>query len=214
MTARRDPERPGRLLRTERETLLPLLRRTPPEDFERPTACPDWNVREVLAHCGAALVRIIEGRLPAFTPEHNAQDVAERADWSLDRILDELEYGMTEAGPAIEAAGGELDVIALGEWVHAGDVRDALGEPGAYEGLGLDDALALLATVSRERSTPRVCAFTPRGSWLLGNLVDGRAAAQLSSDEGTLIRMYTGRPVAPERYSLAGARREELVIYR
>ncbi|MFE4973257.1 maleylpyruvate isomerase family mycothiol-dependent enzyme [Kitasatospora sp. NPDC056651] len=214
MTTTRDPDRPGRLLRAERETLLPLLRRTPPAFFELPTACPDWTVRELLAHCGAALVRIIEGRLPAFTPEHNAADVAERADWPVGRILDELEFGMAGAGPAIEEADGGLDVIALGEWVHAGDVREALGLPGAYESLGTNDAIALLATVSRERLTPRVCAITPYGDWVLGNVVDGRAAAELSCDEGTLIRMYTGRPVAPERYRLAGASREELVIYR
>ncbi|MFJ9843746.1 maleylpyruvate isomerase family mycothiol-dependent enzyme [Kitasatospora sp. NPDC101155] len=127
MITTRDPARPGRLLRTERETLLPLLRDTPLERFELPTACPDWTVRELLAHCGAALMRIVEGRLPGFTPEHNAADVAERADWPVRRILDELESGMAEAGPAIEAADGELDVIALGEWVHAGDVREALG---------------------------------------------------------------------------------------
>ncbi|MFG2843037.1 maleylpyruvate isomerase family mycothiol-dependent enzyme [Kitasatospora sp. NPDC048296] len=214
MITTRDPARPGRLLRTERETLLPLLRDTPLERFELPTACPDWTVRELLAHCGAALMRIVEGRLPGFTPEHNAADVAERADWPVRRILDELESGMAEAGPAIEAADGELDVIALGEWVHAGDVREALGVPGAYESLGTEDALALLATVSRERLTPRVCAVTPCGDWVMGNVVDGRAVAELSCDEGTLIRMYTGRPVRPERYRLAGAVREELVIYR
>ncbi|MFB7667522.1 PLP-dependent transferase [Kitasatospora sp. NPDC056138] len=100
-------------------------------------------------HCGAALVRIVEGRLPGFTPENNAADVRERRDWSLGRVLDELERGMIEAGPVIAAAGGELDVIALGEWVHAGDVREALGRPGAYESVGMDDALALLSTVSR-----------------------------------------------------------------
>ncbi|TQF01846.1 maleylpyruvate isomerase family mycothiol-dependent enzyme [Kitasatospora acidiphila] len=213
MAAHRDPDRPGRLLRIERETLLPLLRSLPATEFERRTACPAWNIRELTAHCGAALVRIIEGRLPAFTPEHNAADVHERADWPLSSILDELDYGMAEAGPAIVAAGGELDVIALGEWVHAGDVREALGIPGAYRSEGLADALALLAAVSRDRGTPRVCAFTPRSSWQFGNLVAGRAPARLHSDEDTLIRMYTGRPVSEEHYELVGAGREELVIY-
>ncbi len=43
---------------------------------------------------------------------------------------------MTEAGAAIARAGGPLDAVALGEWVHAGDVRDVLGVPGAYGGEG------------------------------------------------------------------------------
>jgi uncharacterized protein (TIGR03083 family) len=213
MTTVRDPDRPGRLLLTERETLLPMLRRTPEHHFDRPTSCPDWTVREVLAHCGAALVRIVENRLPAFTPEHNAADVLERRHWPIGRVLDELEQGMVEAGPMIAAAGGALDVIGLGEWVHAGDVREALGEPGAYESVGMDDALALLATVSRERSTPRVHASTPIGGMIFGNVVEGRAPARLEADPGTVIRMYCGRPVDPARYRLTGATDRELVIY-
>ncbi|WP_045306123.1 maleylpyruvate isomerase family mycothiol-dependent enzyme [Saccharothrix sp. ST-888] len=209
----RDPERPGRLLLAERETLLPMLRRTPESHFDRPTSCPDWTVREVLAHCGAALVRIVEGRLPGFTPENNAADVRERRDWPLGRVLDELERGMIEAGPVIAAAEGELDVIALGEWVHAGDVREALGRPGAYESVGMDDALALLSTVSRERSTPRVHASTPIGGMVFGNVVEGRAPARLEADPGTVIRMYCGRPADPARYRLSGATDRELVIY-
>ncbi len=58
---------------------------------------------------------------------------------------------MGEAGAVIAKAGGALDGVALGEWVHAGDVREALGEPGAYGGPGLPYALALLTRLSRER---------------------------------------------------------------
>ncbi|OSZ59906.1 hypothetical protein OQI_13500, partial [Streptomyces pharetrae CZA14] len=54
----RDPELPGRLLTIERDALVPLLRSRPDEDFSRPTeACPGWTVRDVLAHCSAALMR-------------------------------------------------------------------------------------------------------------------------------------------------------------
>ncbi len=213
-TRDRDPELPGRLLLTERDELLPLLRRTPSEHFDRPTACPGWTVRELLAHCGAALVRIVEGRLPAFTPAHNAADVEERVGWPLARVLDELEEGMVTAGPAIAAADGQLDVIALGEWVHAGDVREALGRPGAYESAGLVDAMALLVTASRVRETPRVHATTPFGRLAFGNLIDGRAPARLETGPGTLIRLYAGRPVDPAEYHLTGAAAPELVIYR
>jgi len=47
--AARDPDRPARLLRSEHDALLPILRRTPDPDFDRPTACPGWSVRDVLA---------------------------------------------------------------------------------------------------------------------------------------------------------------------
>jgi hypothetical protein len=54
----------------------------------------------------------------------------------------------------IGGAGGRLDGIALGEWVHGGDVRAALAEPLAYESDGFGDACVLLAERSRRCSVP------------------------------------------------------------
>ncbi|MDJ0464894.1 maleylpyruvate isomerase family mycothiol-dependent enzyme [Streptomyces sp. H27-C3] len=214
----RDPELPGRLLRTERDALLPLLRALPPECFELRTACPGWTVRQVLAHCGAALVRIVDGRLEegVFLPEANAADVAQREHWPLSRILDELERGFTEAGPVIAAGDGELDTVALGEWVHAGDVREACGRPGAYAGDGTAYALPLLARASRRRDTPLLHAtLTGRPEPLiLGNAADGRPAARFHGDAATLIRIHAGRPLVATRYRLSGATEQELLIYR
>lgn len=75
--------------------------------------------RDVLAHCSAAVMRVVENRFEegVFSPESNDRDIAERADWSPARIVDELERGMTEAGPVIAEAGGALDGIALGAGV-------------------------------------------------------------------------------------------------
>ncbi|MEV5968365.1 maleylpyruvate isomerase family mycothiol-dependent enzyme [Streptomyces sp. NPDC051921] len=215
----RDPWLPDRLLRTERDLLMPLLRRTPVAAYGLRTACPGWTVRQVIAHCGAALVRIVEGRLEegVFLPEANARDVAEREDWPLDRVLDELERGLTEAGPVIAGhEDGRLDAVALGEWVHAGDVREAIGEPGAYCGEALDLALPLLSVTSRRRETPRlVGVLADRGGEVdLGNAIEGRAPARFHGDAATLIRIYAGRPLVRTRYELTGATEQELLIYR
>ncbi|MFD4374046.1 maleylpyruvate isomerase family mycothiol-dependent enzyme [Streptomyces sp. NPDC058486] len=215
----RDPWLPDRLLTTERDLLMPLLRRTPEEAYELRTACPGWTVRQVLAHCGAALVRIVEGRLEegVFLPEANACDVAEREDWALGRVLDELERGLTEAGPVIAGhEDGRLDAVALGEWVHAGDVREAFGEPGAYCGDALALALPLLSVTSRRRETPRLVgrlAGHP-GEVALGNAIEGRPPARFEGDAATLIRIYAGRPLVRTRYALTGATEQELLIYR
>ncbi|MFE2274051.1 maleylpyruvate isomerase family mycothiol-dependent enzyme [Streptomyces lavendulae] len=214
----RDPWLPDLLLRTERDALLPLLRRAPEAAYGLRTACPGWTVRDVLAHCAAALVRIVEGRLEegVFLPAANAADVAERAHWPVARILDELERGLTEAGPAIAAGDGTLDAVALGEWIHAGDVRDAWGEPGAYGGDGLALALPLLATTSRKRDTPRLVAGLDGhvGPVYLGNEEPGRPTARFDGEATTLIRLYSGRPLVATRYRLAGATEQELLIYR
>ncbi|MFF0162281.1 maleylpyruvate isomerase family mycothiol-dependent enzyme [Streptomyces sp. NPDC005263] len=215
----RDPELPGRLLLTERDALMPLLRETPEERFELRTACPGWTVRQVLAHCGAALMRIVEGRLEegVFLPASNAADVAEREEWPLRRVLDELERGFTEAGPAIAPHDdGLLDAVALGEWVHAGDVREALGEPGAYEGAGIRYAIPLLAVTSGRRDTPLLRAHLTGhpAPVVLGRPEEGRSVAEFHGDVATLIRIYAGRPLVGTRYRLLRADEQELLIYR
>jgi uncharacterized protein (TIGR03083 family) len=214
----RDPELPGRLLISERDALVPLLRARPDADFALPVAaCPGWSVRDVLAHCSSVLTRVVENRFEegVFSPEANDRDIAERAAWSHARVVDELERGMTEAGPVIAKAGGALDGTALGEWVHAGDVREALGEPGAYAGAGLPDALALLARVTRQRGhVPLQADLDDVDEPLrLGGVPGERTPARFIGDAATLVRLYTGRPTAGAVYELAGAREGELNIF-
>ncbi|GGY95263.1 hypothetical protein GCM10010365_12650 [Streptomyces poonensis] len=215
--APRDPELPGRLLRTERDALVPLLRARPEEDFALPTALPGWTVRHVLAHCGAALTRAVENRFEegVFSPESNDRDITERAGWPLTRIIDEVERGMTEAGPVIAKAGGALDALALGEWIHAGDVRDAFGAPGAYAGDGLPDALALLVHRAREKSS--VCLQADLDDrdepLLLGPPAGDAPPARYLGDAATLVRLYAGRPVTGAHYELAGAEERELNVF-
>ncbi|MGY0024835.1 maleylpyruvate isomerase family mycothiol-dependent enzyme [Streptomyces sp. YJ-C3] len=213
----RDPELPGRLLEAERDALVPLLRGRPDTDFDLPTACPGWTVRHVLAHCSAALTRVVVGRFEpgVFSPECNDRDIAERAGWSHEEVLDELERGMTEAGAAIAGAGGALDGVALGEWVHAGDVRDALGEPGAYAGDRLPAALDLLVRISREREHVALHAdVDDLDTPLVLGAVGGEAPpARYIGDAATLVRLYAGRPLAGARYELAGVEEAELNLF-
>ncbi|MEV8244826.1 maleylpyruvate isomerase family mycothiol-dependent enzyme [Streptomyces rochei] len=215
----RDPERPGRLLTAERDELLPLLRSRTDADFALPVAaCPGWTVRDVLAHCSSALTRAVENRFErgVFSPESNDRDIAERADWTNARILDELERGMTEAGPVIGRAGGVLDMLALGEWVHAGDVRVALGEPGAYAGRGLPEALALLGTLTRDRGhVPLHADLDDVDEPLkLGGASGERPPGRFIGDAPTLVRLYAGRPVEDGNgYELAGVEAAELNLF-
>ncbi|MFI6546377.1 maleylpyruvate isomerase family mycothiol-dependent enzyme [Streptomyces prunicolor] len=215
----RDPELPGRLLTTERDALIPLLRSRPDEDFALATlACPGWTVRDVLAHCSAALTRVVERRFEegVFSPEANDRDIAERADWTNAQVVDELERGMTEAGAAIARAGGALDAVALGEWVHAGDVRDVLGAPGAYGGAGLGSALTLLGLVTRQKNhRPLHADLDDLDDPLrLGDLSGELTPARYIGDAPTLVRLYSGRPVPDgSAYELAGATPEELIIF-
>ncbi|MFF6811208.1 maleylpyruvate isomerase family mycothiol-dependent enzyme [Streptomyces sp. NPDC012403] len=214
----RDPELPGRLLTVERDVLVPLLRGRADADFALPVvACPGWTVRDVLAHCSAAFTRVLERRFEdgVFSPESNERDIAERAGWTNARVVDELERGMTEAGPVIARAGGALDILALGEWVHAGDVRVALGEPGAYAGAGLPYALTLLGQVTSGKGhLPLHADLDDADEPLrLGDATGERPPARYIGDGPTLVRLYAGRPVDGASYELAGAEAAELNIF-
>lgn len=171
----------------------------------------------MLAHCSAAFARVLERRYEdgVFSPESNERDIAERAGWTDARVLDELEHGMTEAGPLIAGAGGKLDRLALGEWVHAGDVRDALGEPGAYAGAGLPYALALLGQVTRRDGCPPLHADLDDADepLRLGDPSGERPPARYIGDGPTLVRLYAGRPVDGAGYELAGVEAAELNIF-
>ncbi|MDG4858479.1 maleylpyruvate isomerase family mycothiol-dependent enzyme [Streptomyces sp. T-3] len=212
-----DPELPGLLLRTERDALIPLLRSRPDADFALSTCCPGWTVRDVLAHCGSALMRVIESRFEegAFSPEGNDRDIAERASWSNQEVVDELERAMGEAGPVIAKSGGLFDAVALGEWIHAGDVREALGEPGAYAGDGLEHALDLLVLASQQgNGIPVHADLDGRDEPLVLGVASGeRTPARFIGDATTLVRLCAGRPVIGVRYELAGAKVAELNLF-
>jgi uncharacterized protein (TIGR03083 family) len=214
MVAARPPDLGARLLLTERAALLPILRRTPADDFLRPTVCTGWTVRDVLAHCGAALTRLAQGRLHQFTPEQNELDVAERRSWPLATVLAELEQGYGAAAPALTAAAGKLDGVALGEWVHGGDVREALGEPGAYESDGVEDALVLLVERSRRQAVPATLVRLPDRELRLGAGEDATRVAELVTDMATLIRLCSGRHPEPARFRLDGAAPAHYHLFR
>ena len=203
----RPPDLGARLLRTEAAALPSILRRTPAAAFDRPTVCIGWSVRDVLAHCAAALVRLAEGRLHQFTPEQNEADVAERRPWPLGDVVAELERGYAVAGPVLTAAAAARgDGIALGEWVHGGDVREALEEPLPYGSDGIEDALVLLAERSQARAVPPTLVRLPDRELLLGVPGDtGRPPAELVTDPATLVRLCSGRHPDPSRFTLRGA---------
>ncbi|MEU8507555.1 maleylpyruvate isomerase family mycothiol-dependent enzyme [Streptomyces brevispora] len=217
MADERDPELPGLLLRTERDTLLPLLRSAAGSDFGLRTACPGWTVRDLLAHCGSVLNRVVERRFgpDVFSPECNDRDIAERADWTDTQVVDELERGMAEAGTSIAKAGGVLDAVALGEWIHAGDVREAWGLEGAYQGAGLPHALTLLAPFTRQHRTPLLVArLEDSGEELtIGTPHEGRAPGRYRGDGATLIRLCAGRSLVGTRYELEGVKESELFVF-
>ena len=171
-------------------------------------------MRGVISHCAAALSMTATRTWHGFSPEENQVDVDERRDWPLTTLLDELEAGYQSAAPIIAAADGKLDGLALGEWVHGGDVREALDRLDAYASPGADDALLLLVErFSRRDSVPRTSVKLADGRELVLGPGDGPATASMGADLATLFRLSAGRRVDDQRLNLTGADRSAYNVF-
>jgi uncharacterized protein (TIGR03083 family) len=207
-----EPGRGSRLLLIERDAILPILRGLPPASFDLPTVLPGWSVRAVVSHCAAALSMTAHGDAHGWTAEDNDRDIALRRDWPPDRLLAELAGGYEAAAAVVDAAAGRLDGLALGEWVHGGDIRDALRIPDAYASVGVDIALELFAERSRlARFDVPSTRVTVAGAEL--RLGAGPVVAELETDAATFVRLCSGRSPDPTRYRLDGADPARYVMF-
>jgi uncharacterized protein (TIGR03083 family) len=200
----------AQILLIEASALRPILEATSHERFSRETVCARWSVRDVLAHCGAALTAVAAESVHRFMPEDNQRDVDERSTWELSAVLDELFAGYEAAAAVIDAAGGPLDGVGIGEWVHGGDVRDALGVPGAYISAGSELALGLLLECSLRLEKPGLDLQIDGEPYRFG--VD-ETAARLVTDLETFVRLCGGRNPDPERYRLEGVSGADVVLF-
>lgn len=215
----------ARLLQIEATAIRTVLDRLQPDDFDRPTVCTGWSVRDVLGHCGAALSRLSEDDLHNFSPADNEADVAERRAWPIEQVLNELAAGYASATTLIDCAGGQFDGIGLGEWVHGGDVREAVNAPNAYTSDGVDLAFELLLERSagkrgsrgrtRDRSIveDKPVLYTDIDGVRRRFGGDGPSVGTLSTDLETFVRLATGRPADPSRFVLTGADPRDLALF-
>jgi uncharacterized protein (TIGR03083 family) len=201
--------RAARLLLIERATLVPLLAGLPDDAYERPTVLPGWTVRDVVSHCAAALTMTATGTEHGWTAEDNAHDIEVRRPWPIATLLAELADGYEAVADQVPTAHGRLDGVALGEWLHGGDLRDALDRPDAYASAGVDDALVLFA--ERGRSTvPPTHVWLPDREFAVG---EEPPVAELVTDVPTFVRLCGGREPDPARFRLTGAEPARYVMF-
>ena len=174
-----------------------------------PTPCSEWSLHDVVAHCSGPVRRVTVGRLHEFTPATNEDDVLERREWELGALLDELRESAFGAASAIGAAGGTLDGIGIGIWIHLGDVRAALGDSEPYDSPGFGLALEVLKARSKRLNLGLV-AMVGATTISFGS---GDAIGQLASDRDTFIRLIADRSPDPRRYTLVGATPQDLVLF-
>lgn len=198
------------MLLAEAGALPPILRTLAAEAFDLPTVLPGWSVRDVLAHCSGAMSHVTAGTLHRFTPQDNEADVAVRRSWTIADLIDELVTGYRATAEAIDEANGRLDGLGLGEWIHGGDVRLALGRSDAYISAGSEFAVDLITERSESLAAPSVSVTigSRRASFGVGDPV-----GTLTTDLATYVRIVSGRSPDPDAYDLVGADVAALVLF-
>lgn len=202
----------ARLLLIEAESLPVVLEGRNRWDFDRPTVLDGWSVRDVIAHCSAALGRVATGAIHGFTPADNEADVEARRDLSIPELIEELQTGYGQAAEAIDAANGAYDGVGLGEWIHGGDIRDGLDAPLAYVSAGVEVAVELLLERAAVRYRGRIDVDIDVGRHVFGG--GESTTGTLRTDLETFVRLTAGRRPDPSRFELSGATPEDLVLFR
>ncbi|MEY2434036.1 MAG: hypothetical protein QOC92_3761 [Acidimicrobiaceae bacterium] len=200
----------SKLLLIEAGVLPGLLERVGADELDRPTLCERWSVRDVVAHCGEALSSFASGAVRTFTAEENQAEVDRRSTWPFDRVLDELTGGYGPAAEMIDRLDGLADGIALGEWIHGGDIRHALQQEDAFASAGIELALPLISARSVAKAAPRLHVLVDGVETPFGG---GEQRGQLTTDAASFVRLIGGRTPDPTTYELFGVHPEQLILF-
>ena len=124
-----------------------LIRSISAKEWTTPTRCEGWTVQDVASHVTGALSDIANGRFEGLgTPEVIQREVDERRGKTPDELADELaevaKLGNDILGSFDDAAwsgpppvdipgtlGEGVEGLWYDAWVHADDIRTALGRP-------------------------------------------------------------------------------------
>lgn len=207
-------------LREERERLTTYLRSLPAEAWERPSLCEGWSVRDVVSHLVGNCADVLEQNLDGVgSTAYNQRQIDERASSTPEQLLAEWDG----KGPGCEAVyeamppelwsfemGGIIGTIGAGVrrqledlWVHAQDIRLALGDE-PTSGTGLAAALELIA----DELPAQFRRYAPHFG-RLDLALEGAARTVALGGEGGPLRI-AGDPaefalIATGRRSLAGS---------
>lgn len=178
----------------QRESLAELFAGLGREQLEtRVPGCPDWTVRDVLAHLVGVPVDVMAGVVEGSgsAPWTRAQ-VEARAGRSVGDLLDEWEAIALTFQPALDDLGVLGWILVMDITMHSDDVREALGQSlGDSETHDLVLERLIKAAGTRVPATGSVQLWAGGRSWTLG---EGEPSASLRvMDTGELARVLGGR---------------------
>lgn len=176
----------------EREDLVAFLAGLTPEQWDAPSLCTGWRVRDVVAHMFSyedlgklgLLKRFAKGRVIRA----NQVGVDESATLTPDQLLTFVRHHLTPRG--LTAGFGGMIALVDGT-IHHQDIRRPLGLPREIPQDRLHRVLDAALTNPRLRAKPRI-----RGLSLRATDIDWKAGAgpEVSGTGEALLMAIAGRP--------------------
>jgi uncharacterized protein (TIGR03083 family) len=148
----------GAAYRDLRIRILALVDGITHEEWERPVPhCPEWTIRETLAHLAGIVDDGINNNMVGVTtPPWTAAQIAKRTDHSGPQIAEEW----ATYAPFVEARATErgmaMSQMVFDAYTHEHDIRHALGRPGSRDSSASIVALGFIAgrAATREGGFP------------------------------------------------------------
>jgi uncharacterized protein (TIGR03083 family) len=197
--------------RDARGRLIELVRSLPPDSQSvRVPACPDWTVRDIVAHLIGASEDFVVSNFPgAGTPIEAwaAAQVARRSEMPMPDLLAEWEGVVPAVLEGLEGGWIPARPLINDTAVHDQDIRCALGIPGGLDAPGYRYAIAAytghLGSKITKASLPALALRSEEGEVMAG---EGEPLASVAASFFELSRAISGRRSVAQmaRYAWTG----------
>lgn len=196
-----DPSSPASVYRSTKDRIVELVRHADDDSVAVP-ACPEWTVKDLVAHLSGLAENWRSGRLDGYGSElWTAAHIEDRRTREVDWILDEWDANAAAIEPAMADPQSfglptYMPLIVITDLVsHEHDLRHAIQQPGARTSeavrLGLQSLIGglRLGFASTDLPTMRVHAVGWR-DWLVGH---NDPEVSVGGDPFGLFRTLSGR---------------------
>jgi uncharacterized protein (TIGR03083 family) len=189
--------------RATKVRIVELVGALPADDWSRTVpACPDWTVRDLLAHMVGISAELSAGRYPTGElADWLAELVTSRRDATVDALLAEWTTAVDDAEPMYTPNG----LLFVDLVVHEHDLRRAVDQPGARDSAQVTRVLPLvlasLAEPLRAAGLGAVIVVDGRSTW---RSHDAPAGWTIEASAWEAMRMLESRRTADELTARAG----------
>ena len=167
-------------------------------------ACPEWRVRDLVAHVAGVVDDVLGGRIEgAGSAAWTAAQVESRRERPFPEVLADWNEQAPQLEGMLDSFGPPGRQMVMDAVTHEHDLRGALGAPGARDSdavvIGVSWLLDAYQMASSANGHPGVRIVASDGARVTWEPTDGRpAVATVTASSFELLRAFSGRRTEDE----------------